>query len=228
MNKLKNFIKKADLVTFALIALLGISTVFAWTQLTRTGSNRPTVPVAVVDEEDPRPVFNPIEPPEEAPAVATPEIFLVPVDTTDYNITTTFFDETSNDATALASSLFFFELGGGKYSHPSQGVSFTCGNDTAVNVVAPLSGVISSVEDDHPVRGTIVTIDHDNGLQTVLTGVYDVTVVVGAVVNQGDTLGVTGLSRMEPDAGNVVHMEVIHGGNFVDPQDVIGRSINDF
>jgi len=227
MKKFKDFIKKADLVTFALIALLGISTVFAWTQLTRTSSNRPTHPVVMVEDdlEDEQPVFSPIEPPVVAPV--EPEVFLVPVDTTNYSVTTTFFDESSTDPTALASSLFFFELGGGKYSHPSQGMSFTCNNDQAVNVLAPLSGVISSVVDDHTVRGTIVTIDHDYGLQTVLTGVYDVTVAVGASVNRGDTLGVTGLSRMEPDAGNVVHMEVMRGGVFVNPEDVIGRSVQD-
>ena len=223
MNKFKNFIKKADLVTFALIALLGISTVFALTQIISTSSYRPDVPVAaVVDEEEPRPVFNEVE----IPAIVTPaEVFIVPVDTTNYNITTTFFDETSEDV--AVSSLFFFELGGGKYSHPSQGVSFTCSDDEVVNVVAPLSGTISSIDAEHAVRGTVVTIDHEHGLQTVLTGVYDVTVAVGSTVNQGDTLGVTGLSRMEPDSGNVIHLEVMHGGEFINPEHIIGKTAGD-
>ena len=225
MNRFKNFIKKADLVTFALIALLGISTVFAITQLTRTASEYPDIPVTVIDE-DPRPVFNEFDFPE-IPVIATPapEVFIVPVDTTNYSITTTFFDEESDDV--AASSLFFFELGGGKYSHLSQGVSFTCGDDGVVSVVAPLSGTISSIEDDHTVRGTIVTIDHEHGLQTILTGVYDVTVTVGNTVNQGDALGVTGLSRMEPESGNVIHLEVMQGGEFINPELVIGRSARD-
>jgi len=224
MNKFKNFIKKADLVTFALIALLGVSTVFAVIQLTRTSSDRPDIPVGVVDEE-PRQVFNEVEIPD-IPVITTPaEVFIVPVNTTNYNVTTTFFDEASEDV--AASSLFFFELGGGKYSHPSQGVSFTCNDDGVISVVAPLSGTVSSIEDDHAVRGTIVTIDHEHGLQTVLTGVYDVTVTVGSAVNQGDALGVTGLSRMEPESGNVIHLEVMHGGEFINPADVIGRTARD-
>ncbi|MCL1991024.1 MAG: M23 family metallopeptidase [Defluviitaleaceae bacterium] len=225
MNKIKNFIKKADLVTFALIALLGVSTVFAWTQLTRTGSGSidPDIP-AVGAEEELQPVFNPID---DTPVVAVQETFIVPIDTTHFNITTTFFDETSEDATALASSIFFFELGGGKYSHPSQGVSFTCEVDEVVGVIAPLSGTVSAIVDDDAVRGTMITIDHEEGLQTILTGVYDVAVSVGSTVNQGDTLGVTGLSRLEPDAGNVVHLEVMQSGEFINPEQVIGRTVND-
>lgn len=226
MKKVQKFLQKADLVTFALIALLVVSTIFAWTQITRTGSPGPDIPVVGIVDED-RPVFNPIPPEAEIPVVAIPETFIAPIQTTNFDVTTTFFDETSEDVAVLASSLFFFELGGGKYSQPSQGVSFTCQDDKVVNVVAPLSGTVSSIVDDHAVRGTMITIDHEQGLQTVLIGVYDVTVTVGSTVSQGDALGVTGLSRLEPDSGNVVHMEVMRGGSFINPEDVLGRTIQD-
>lgn len=224
MKRIKTFFKKADPVTFALIALLGVSAVFAWVQITGVGRQDVYTPVvAPALDEDTAPVFNPMD----VPTVATPEVFITPVDTDDFNVTTTFFDETSEDVAALASSIFFFQVGNGKYSHPSQGVSFACEDDKVVNVVAPLSGIVSSVIDDDPVRGTIITIDHEEGLQTILTGVYNVTVTTGDEVRQGRALGVTGVSRLEPDSGNVVHLEVVQSGNFINPKEVIGRTISD-
>jgi len=223
MKKIQRFLKKADPVTFALIALLGVSTVFAWVQITGAGRQETYMPVIAPERDETRPVFNPIE----VPTVATPETFIAPVDTNNFNVTTTFFDETSEDSTALASSLFFFQVGSGKYSHPSQGMSFACENDDVVDVIAPLSGTVSSVIDDDPVRGTIITIDHAEGLQTILTGVYNVSVATGDDVDQGQALGVTGLSRLEPDSGNVVHLEVIQGGTFINPENAIGRMISE-
>ena len=225
MKKIQRFLKKADPVTFALIALLGVSAVFAWVQITGTGTPDIYVPVVTPDPDRTQPVFNPT--PIEVPTVATPETFIAPVDTNRFNVTTTFFDETSEDATVLTSSIFFFQVGNGKYSHPSQGASFACEDNKVVDVVAPLSGTVSSVIDDDPVRGTIVTIDHAGGLQTILTGVYNVSVTTGDNVDQGQALGVTGLSRLEPDSGNVVHLEVYQSGTFLNPEDVIGKRISE-
>ena len=225
MKRIKRFLRKVDPVTFALIALLGISSVFAWFQITGIGRQTPPLPVVTPTPEGPDvPVFNPLD---DVPAIAVSEIFLAPVDTNHFNVTTTFFDESSEDAAALASSIFFFQIGDGKYSHPSQGVSFRCEDDEVVDVIASLSGTIRSVVDDDPVRGTIITIDHEEGLQTILTGVYNVSVTAGDEVIQGQALGTTGVSRLEPDSGNVVHLEVIQSGNFVNPEDVIGRTISD-
>ena len=223
MKRIKRFLKKADPVTFALIALLGVSSVFAWVQISGIGTETNVPVTTLVSDDTTAPVSSSID----IPTVATPEVFVVPVDTNNFNVTTTFFDETSEDVTALASSLFFFEIGNGKYSHPSHGMSFACEDDDVVNVIAPLSGTVSSIIDDDPVRGTIIMIDHEEGLQTILTGVYNVNVTTGDDVQQGETLGITGLSQLEPDSGNVVHLEVIQSGNFINPEDVIGKMISE-
>jgi len=224
MQRIKRFFKKVDPVTLALVALLGVSTVFAWVQITGAGRTPETAYIP----EPTIPVWTPQETPPQAPTrpvVATPETFMAPIDTNNFVVPTTFFNEYTEDATLLASSLFFFQVGNGKYSHPSQGMSFACANGESVNVIAPLSGVVSAVIDDDPVRGTIVRIDHDNGMQTVLTGVYNVTVNTGDTVAQGHILGITGLSRLEPDSGNVIHLEVFQSGNYIDPSSVIGQQV---
>jgi len=226
MKKIKRFLNKADLVTIALVALLGVSTVFALSQITGTNqapNDEPVVlPLPQIPDRD-LPVFNQVEPTE--PVVATPEVFIVPVDTTQYKVTTTFFDTTVDEV--AVSSLFYFRVNDAKFSQQSKGMSFTCTTDDAVNVVAPLSGVVTSIVDDHPVYGTMITIDHSDDVQTVLTGVYDVTVTTGAKVLQGDPLGVTGLSRLEPDAGNVVHFEVLQYGEPINPEHVFGRALHE-
>lgn len=223
MQRIKRFFNKVDPVTFALVALLGVSTVFAWVQITGVGRT----PETAYGPESTIPVWTLQETPSQptTPVVATPETFMAPIDTRDFVVPTTFFNEYTEDATVLASSLFFFQVGNGKYSHPSQGMSFACANGESVNVIAPLSGVVSAVIDDDPVRGTIVRIDHDNGMQTVLTGVYNVTVNTGDTVDQGHILGITGLSRLEPDSGNVIHLEVFQGGSYIDPAGLIGQQV---
>ncbi|MCL2560118.1 MAG: M23 family metallopeptidase [Turicibacter sp.] len=224
MKRIKKFFKKADPVTMALVGLLVVSSIFAWVQIAGTGGD--SVPVtgpASTPIESDAPVFSPVDVPVFGPA----ESFIAPIAESDFTITTTFFDEASTDAAALASSIFYFQIGAGKYSHPSNGASFSATSGDVVDVVAPLSGTVSGVIDNDPVRGTIVTIDHDEGIRTVLTGVYNVNVVAGDDVDQGDVLGVTGLSRLEPDSGNVVHLEVIQSGNYINPESIIGRNIDD-
>ena len=225
MKRIKRFFKKADPVTVALVGLLGVSSVFAWVQITGTGGGNavPVVAPPVREIEIDTPVFAPSEP----VAVEVVERFVSPINTSDFTVTTTFFDDTSDDAAALASSIFYFQIGNGKYSHPSNGASFSATNGDVTEVVAPLSGTVSSVIDDDPIRGTIVTLDHDQGIQTFLTGVYNVNVGIGEEVSQGQVLGVTGLSRLEPDSGNVVHVEVIQSGTYLNPEALLGRQIDD-
>jgi len=214
--------RRIDPVSLALIVMLGISATFAWVQITG-GNTRDTS------------VMHQVTPPdlvEDDLATVGPgsenEIFSAPI-AGDFDVTVSFFDEEAElDATTLVSSIFYYQVGSGKYSHPSSGASFRAENDAQVDVVAPLTGVVSEIIDDDPVRGTIVTLDHENGLQTVFTGVYNLEVEVGQTISQGDTLGVTGLSMLEPTSGNVVHLEVFQNGTAIDPEEAIGRALNDF
>ena len=48
-------------------------------------------------------------------------------------------------------------------------------NNEEVSVVAALSGKVLTVKDE-VLKGTVVTIEHQNGVKTVYTGVYDVAV----------------------------------------------------
>ena len=46
-------------------------------------------------------------------------------------------------------------------------------------------------------------------------------------VKQGDVIGKTGTSQLEPDSGNVVHFEVMKDNNKLNPEDVINTKLGD-
>ena len=220
MKKIKNFFKKADPVTFALVALLGASATFAWIQIASSGGN--VLPVSGPEDVADTPVFQQ----NDVPASVLRETFIVPIASEDVTVTTTFFNEESEDAEELETSIFFFQAGTGMYSHPSQGTSFADAGGNAVNVLAPLSGTIQSIVDD-PVRGVVVTINHIDGVVTTFSGLYNTQVAVGDSVSQGTVLGTTGLSTFEPESGNVIHVEVRHNDTFINPEHVIGQAPRD-
>lgn len=216
----KNFFKKVDPISFALVVLLGASATFAAFQLATTGGVTP-VNIGVGGIEDDAAAVGSVSNPQ-----WLDEYVMSPLSTEEVAVTTTFWDEEA-DATQLAGSLFVVELGQSMFSEQSWGTSFRDYNNAVVDVKSVLSGVVSSIEHDEIIRGTIVTIDHENGAQSVFTGLYQPMVSVGDEVAQGDVLGTTGLSLLEPEAGNVVHMEFTINGEYVNPESIIGQRLGD-
>jgi len=216
----KNFFKKVDPISFALVVLLGASATFAAFQLAWNNDTPVLSPgyTGTEDEATPVSVNNPewLE-----------ETVISPLETTDVAVMTTFFDVEADSPEAIMESLFYFTVGSRAISEQSWGTSFSDANNDVVNVVSVLSGVVTDVWHDEALRGNIVTITHENGVQTVFTGLYNPTVSVGDEVAQGTVLGVTGLSLLEPDSGNVVHLEFIVDGENVNPETVIGQLLSD-
>ena len=95
-----------------------------------------------------------------------------------------------------------------------------------MDILSALSGKVLTVKDE-VLKGTVVTVEHENGVKTIYTGVYDVTVKAGDDIEQGDVIGKTGTSQLEPDSGNVVHFEVMKDNNKLNPEDVINTKLGD-
>ena len=64
-------------------------------------------------------------------------------------------------------------------------------------------------------------------MKTVYTGVYDVAVKAGDELEQGDVIGKTGSSQLEPDSGNVVHFEIVKDDTKLNPSDIIDTKLGD-
>ena len=219
--KVKNFFKKVDPISFALVVLLGASATFAAFQLAGNGGvATPVINQGIGDTDDTALV-----------GLSNPEwleeAVIYPIDSETVAVTTTFFNVEADSYDEVVDSVFLFQVGNRLFGEQSLGTSFRDYDNEVVNVVSVLSGVVSEIQHDELTRGMILTIDHENGAQSVFTGLYDVTVEVGDQVDQGAVLGLTGLSLLEPDSGNVVHFEFIHNGVHVNPENIIGTLLGD-
>lgn len=228
MTNLKNkkLFKKIDPISFALVVLLGASATFAGVQLALTGINDPAVsnPSDVVyTNEDGTTTVNKTT---DAETVALlQEVIQSPLEGEDVVVAKTFYDQTA-DTSVQVNSIFSYQVGETMYTHESKGVTLKTSDNEATNVVAALSGTVLNVKDE-VLKGTVVTIEHKNGVQTVYTGVYDVAVKAGDEIKQGAVIGKTGLSQLEPDSGNVVHFEVIKDEVKVNPETVMDKKLGD-
>lgn len=228
MTNLKNkkLFKKIDPISFALVVLLGASATFAGVQLALTGINDPAVsnPSDVVyTNEDGTTTVNKTT---DAETVALlQEVIKSPLEGEDVVVAKTFYDQTA-DTSVQVNSIFSYQVGETMYTHESKGVTLKTSDNEATNVVAALSGKVLNVKDE-VLKGTVVTIEHKNGVQTVYTGVYDVAVKAGDEIKQGAVIGKTGLSQLEPDSGNVVHFEVIKDEVKVNPEIVMDKKLGD-
>lgn len=106
-----------------------------------------------------------------------------------------------------------------RYSTHS-GIDFT--GKSGASVLAVYDGKIESVETGL-LDGTVITIDHGNGLKSVYKSVLDgESVTVGKTVKKGDKIGVISTScRQEYKDGEHVHLEVCENGKSVNPMKYI-------
>ena len=227
----KKLFKKIDPISLALVVLLGASATFAGVQLWLTGMNGDQTvsnpsnsdnDIVYVNEDGTTTVNKTTDP--ETLALLE-EVIKSPIEGEEVTVAKSYYDQTA-DTTTQVNSLFYYKVGETMYSHESKGVSLKDTNNETVNVVAALSGKVASVKDEI-LKGTVVTIEHENGVETVYTGVYNVNVEAGDEVEQGAVLGKTGLSQLEPDSGNVIHFEVLKDDVKVNPETVIDKKLGD-
>ena len=227
----KKLFKKIDPISLALVVLLGASATFAGVQLWLTGMNGDQTvsnpsnsdnDIVYVNEDGTTTVNKTTDP--ETLALLE-EVIKSPIEGEEVTVAKSYYDQTA-DTTTQVNSLFYYKVGETMYSHESKGVSLKDNNNETVNVVAALSGKVASVKDEI-LKGTVVTIEHENGVETVYTGVYNVNVEAGDEVEQGTVLGKTGLSQLEPDSGNVIHFEVLKDDVKVNPETVIDKKLGD-
>lgn len=88
-------------------------------------------------------------------------------------------------------------------------------------VAAAGAGTVASVEEDG-LWGTVVRIDHSNGLTTVYCGVADVAVHAGDEVADRQTIGTVGVVPCEIGLESHLHFGVQQDGKWLDPLSSLG------
>ena len=103
------------------------------------------------------------------------------------------------------------------------GVDFAVGEGTEVCAIA--DGTVASVEVT-TLEGTVVTVNHDNGITSVYKSLGSASVEAGAKVSKGDKIGVAGTMLTEISDGVHVHLEMRSAGALVDPLEYVDAEIN--
>lgn len=149
------------------------------------------------------------------------EFFKLPTSLSEYDIVRKFYEAEDDQEDRLISMHVF-----GKRYETSEGISISAPNNVEFNVVASLSGVVKKVEES-PLRGFIVTIEHEDNVITEYSSLSSVVVEEGDTVKQGDLLGVSGESEYD-NIGNHVHIRVLKNRTKYDPEKLVGKKIEDF
>lgn len=99
-------------------------------------------------------------------------------------------------------------------------------NGEAFDALAILKGTVISVNETD-LSGYIVQIRHDNDLISIYQSLESVTVKENDIVKQGDIIGKTGSSNIDPDLGNHLHFEIVYHGSNVDPELYFNKKLSD-
>lgn len=162
------------------------------------------------------------EKPEDTTDNKETEKFKSPCFETDtFSIVRCFYDVNADKETQEMGLIEF----GNKY-FISKGVSYSLDGETSFDVYSTMSGSVVDVSESN-VYGVSITVDHGNGIQTEYVGLSESKVSKGNLVNQGDLIGVSGSAEYDVEAKNHVHFKVSINGEYCNPLEVIGKSIED-
>lgn len=169
------------------------------------------------NQEDPKPVTTPVSSKVGTTTKDyTSETFLMPV-SKEIPLVRYFYEANSS---TNQEALDYFE---GVYRQ-SEGIDY--GQEESFEVLASLSGTVSSVEKDS-ILGACVTIDCENNLQLIYQSLRNISVREGESVAQGSLIGESGHNIYEAELGNHIHFTVLKDGNPINPLSVMNKQVKD-
>lgn len=131
-----------------------------------------------------------------------------------------FYDFESDDEKKQMSSLIVY---GDTYMQ-NNGVDYS--SDEDFDVIAILDGEVISVEDNE-IYGKVVTIQHNDNLETTYSNVKDVLVAVGYKVSQGEIIATSDKSKLDNNVNAMLHFEVSYKNNLIDPESLYTLSVSE-
>lgn len=106
--------------------------------------------------------------------------------------------------------------------HPSRGLNLAREDGETFEVLASLSGTITSVHKD-PLVGNVIEIAHEDELVTIYQSLEDIQVAEGDQIEKGELIGYAGRSVFRKDLGKHVHFEVRDNDQIVNPNDYLSE-----
>lgn len=117
-------------------------------------------------------------------------------------------------------SIIYYE---GTYMQNS-GVDYV--SEETFDIVSILDGEIIKVSADDTL-GNIVQVKHENDLISIYQGIDNISIKQGSKINQGDIIGTSGKSLINPDYKNALHFEIYYKGKLMDPENLYSLTVED-
>lgn len=130
-----------------------------------------------------------------------------------------YYDSTS-DASRQEKSIILYE----NTYMPSTGILY--GSENSFNVLAIYEGEVTNITTDE-VFGTIIEIKHDNNFVSKYSSLTNADVSVGDTVQAGETIGTSGLNKAVSISKNMLLFELIHNGEYVNPENYYNKEISE-
>jgi stage II sporulation protein Q len=96
----------------------------------------------------------------------------------------------------------------GNHYQPNRGIDIAMKDGKEFDVVAAMTGTVTKVNDNDPLLGNVIEIEHDKGVVTQYQSVQDLQFKVGDIVEQGQVIAKAGKSQLNKKAGVHVHFEI--------------------
>ena len=210
---MKNWIKKIGQNKFQFFFFVGILAVLVVALVISVSlDNKVSDPV-----DDTPPVT--VTPDDDEPVDTIPEeVLKLPYDANlEYEVVRKFYDKNASKDDQLKALIKY-----GNTYRTSSGTGYAKKDNTAFDVLAGLSGEVVEIKES-PLYGNYVVVKHGDNLKTCYYGLSEVTTSVGATINQGDKLGVSGNTDIDKEAGNHVYFQIQKNGKYVNPENLIGK-----
>ena len=210
---MKNWIKKIGQNKFQFFFFVGILAVLVVALVISVSlDNKVSDPV-----DDTPPVT--VTPDDDEPVDTIPEeVLKLPFDANlEYVVVRKFYDKNASKDDQLKALIKY-----GNTYRTSSGTGYAKKDNTAFDVLAGLSGEVVEIKES-PLYGNYVVVKHGDNLKTCYYGLSEVTTSVGATINQGDKLGVSGNTDIDKEAGNHVYFQIQKNGKYVNPENLIGK-----
>ena len=109
--------------------------------------------------------------------------------------------------------------------HPNTGINIAAKDGKEFDVIASLSGEVTTVKEDS-LLGNVIEIEHDNGIVTQYQSIKNIKVKAGDMVKQGDQIATAGTSQFNKPLGVNVHFEIRKDGIPVNPLDYFDKPLS--
>lgn len=156
---------------------------------------------------------------KETPVVNTDVLLAKPYTDTELKILKNFYDY-KESAENQQNAIIYHE------NTYLQNTGVVYGGKDNFDVVAILDGQVTEVKQDN-LLGNIVEVKHDNDIISIYQSLGEVAVKKGDVVKQGQILGKSGTSNIEPNLGSHLLFELIIKGQTVNPENYYEKKVNE-